>query len=166
MEGCGSMGVTVSVKGGDKWKKALKGVAQVGAYVQAGVLKGSTQAGGSSVPVAQYAFWNEFGAPNAKIPPRPFLRNTAKTQADKWIGIIVNRVKGNATKRDVWIDALRLCGLQMASDIRYEIENGSFMPNAQRTIDAKRRKGKTDPEHPLIDTGHLIASISSKVVRK
>lgn len=160
------MGVTVEVRGGDKWKKALKEVAAVGAYVQAGVLKGSTQASVNGVSVAQYAFWNEFGVPSRKIPARPFLRNTAKTKYQRWINIIVNRVKGNATKRQVWIDALRVCGLQMESDIRNEIQNGSFTPNAEATVRAKRRKGKTDPEHPLIDTGHLIASIRSKVVEK
>ena len=160
------MGVTVEVRGGDKWKKVLKDIASVGAYVQAGVLKGATQASGSSVGVAQYAYWNEFGVPSRNIPARPFMRNTAKTKYQRWINIIVNRVKGNATKRQVWIDALRVCGLQMESDIRVEIEKGSFAPNAESTIRAKRRKGKTDPEHPLIDTGHLIASIRSKVVEK
>jgi hypothetical protein len=54
----------------------------------------------------------------------------------------------------------------MQAQIKQTMEKGSFAPNARVTIEAKRRKGKRDPEHPLIDTGQMMESVINEVVEE
>lgn len=156
------MGVTVEVKGGDKWKALLSQLSKIGGSVKAGFFGNATNTEtGASIPT--YAFYNEFGAPNANIPARPFMRNTIATQKEKWFSSVAGQVKGQAEKPEAWKGALFNVGALMASDIQHEIETGSFAPNAPATVAAKKRKGKVDPYHPLIDTGDMIANVRSEV---
>jgi hypothetical protein len=54
----------------------------------------------------------------------------------------------------------------MKADIKDSIQNGAWKPNAEATVNAKRRKGKSEPDHPLMDTGQMIAAVSYEVVDK
>jgi hypothetical protein len=56
-----------------------------------------------------------------------------------------------------------LVGEQMKAHIQQTIQKGSFQPNALKTQEAKKRKGKREYDHPLIDTGQMLASIISEV---
>jgi hypothetical protein len=54
----------------------------------------------------------------------------------------------------------------MVADIKATIQRGNFTPNAESTRKAKERRGKSEPGHPLIDTGQLLEhGISSEVVK-
>lgn len=159
MVGRGLMGVNVEIKGGAKLRKLLAQLSRIGGGVKAGFLKGSTTTDGKSIPM--YAAYNEYGT--SRIPARPFMRTTAKEHQKEWIGILGHSLKGKLTEKTAIRTALGACGQTMVSDIQATIQQGSFAPNAESTIKAKQRKGKTEPDHPLIDTGQMLAAVSSEV---
>jgi hypothetical protein len=53
-----------------------------GPSVQIGFLEGSRYPDGTSIP--EIAFYNEFGVPSRKQPPRPFFRRMIKAKAPTW----------------------------------------------------------------------------------
>lgn len=156
------MGVTVEIKGGDKYKRFLAKMSEIAGGVKAGILNNATTTDGKSI--AEYAVYNEFGTKN--IPSRPFMRTVAKEKPKQWIGEMVRHVRGRATDPAIWKQALGVAGESMKSDIKDSIQNGNWTPNAESTVEAKRRKGKVEPDHPLIDTGQMIAAVSYEVVDK
>ena len=156
--------VNVDIKGGGKYKKFLDVMAEIAGGVKAGILNGATTTDGKSI--AEYAAYNEFGGANNHPPSRPFMRTVAKERPKVWVGQMVAKIRGNATKPEAWKGALVLAGESMKSDIKDSIQNGSWTPNAPATIAAKKRKGKVEPDHPLIDTGQMLAAVSYEVVEK
>ena len=156
------MGVTVKIEGGDKYKQFLAKMAEIAGGVKAGILNNATTTDGKSI--AEYAVYNEFGS--SSIPARPFMRTVAKEKPRQWIGEMVRDVRGGATDPAVWKQALGVAGESMKSDIKDSIQNGAWTPNAEATVNAKRRKGKSEPDHPLMDTGQMIAAVSYEVVDK
>ena len=156
------MGVTVKIEGGDKYKKFLAKMAEIAGDVKAGILNNATTTDGKSI--AEYAVYNEFGT--SRIPARPFLRTVAKEKPKQWIGEMVRHVRGRATEPAIWKQALGVAGESMKSDIKDSIQNGAWTPNAEATQEAKKRKGKTEYDHPLMDTGQMIAAVSYEVVNK
>ena len=79
---------------------------------------------------------------------------------------MVGHIRGRATDPKVWKDALGKAGEQMVDDIKNSIENGSWTPNAPATVRAKARKGKGEPDHPLMDTGSMLAAVKFEVIDK
>lgn len=156
------MGVTVKIDGGDKYKKFLAKMAEIAGGVKAGILNNATTTDGKSI--AEYAVYNEFGT--SRIPARPFMRTVAKEKPKQWIGEMVRHVRGRATDPAIWKQALGVAGESMKSDIKDSIQNGSWVPNAPATVKAKARKGKVEPDHPLMDTGQMIAAVSYEVIDK
>jgi HK97 gp10 family phage protein len=156
------MAVTVEIKGGDKYKAFLSKMAQIAGGVKAGILNNATTTDGKSI--AEYAVYNEFGT--SRIPARPFMRTVAKEKPKQWIGEMVRHVRGRATDPAIWKQALGVAGESMKSDIKDSIQNGSWVPNAPATVKAKARKGKVEPDHPLMDTGQMIAAVAYEVIDK
>lgn len=110
--------------------------------------------------LAEIGAIHEFGAPNAGIPERSFIRagvqdrmvtirSMFKTYAKK-----IN--KGEMTQQQ----ALGLVGLQAQAGIQAKFTDGTLAPNAPSTIAAK------GSSRPLIDTGQLRAAISYEIVIK
>lgn len=156
------MAVTVDIKGGDKYKRFLQKLGEIAGGVKAGILNNATTTDGKSIP--EYAIYNEFGTKN--IPARPFMRTVADEKPKEWIGKMVGHIRGRATDPKVWHEALGLAGEQMKADIKNSIQNGSWTPNAEATIEAKKRKGKQEPDHPLMDTGQMLAAVDYEVMPK
>lgn len=156
------MAVTVEIKGGDKYKAFLAKMAQIAGGVKAGILGGATTTDGKSI--AEYAVYNEFGT--SRIPARPFMRTVAKEKPKQWVGEMVRHIRGRATEPAIWKQALGVAGESMKSDIKDSIQNGNWTPNAPATVAAKKRKGKVEPDHPLIDTGQMLAAVSYEVTDK
>ena len=153
----------ISIKGGDKWRKALSKLAQDKVIkVRAGVLEGARTTDGKSV--ATYAAYNEFGTDN--IPARPFMRNTLTRESENWergLGVYLGR--GMTPE-----EALRAVGARMAEDIRKTIDESiDIEENAPSTIKKKTRKltggekGATDTPRPLVDKGNLRRSIQWEI---
>ena len=148
----------VTVTGGDKYKAVLEKIARLNHTAQAGIPSGATTTDGKSIPM--YAAYNEFGT--SRIPARPFMRTTANEHQNEWCETLAGALKGEILK-DNAKGAMGLVGEQMKAHIQQTIQKGSFAPNAPRTVANKRAKGKVEPDHPLIDTGQMLASIISEV---
>lgn len=149
----------VEVTGGNKYKAALEKIAKLKISARAGIPQGATTTDGKSIP--EYAVYNEMGT--SRIPARPFMRQTVANHQDDWCNTVAHslnyqEISSNHAKR-----AMGLAGEQMKAHIQETIQKGSFAPNAPKTVENKRRKGKVEPDHPLIDTGQMLASIISEV---
>lgn len=99
-------------------------------------------------PVAQVAFWQEFGT--TKIPMRPFMRNAITKNTQKWGDSVKTAIVGTNDSEK----ALKMLGEIMRGDIVLSLTNLNTPPNAPSTI---KQKGSSNP---LIDTGLLRSSIS------
>lgn len=149
----------VTVTGGTKYKAVLEKIARLKVSCRAGIPAGATTTDGQSIP--EYAVYNELGT--SRIPARPFMRQTASNHTDDWLQIVSSRLKYNEITRDNAKRVMGLTGEAMKSHIQETIQKGTFAPNAPKTVANKRRKGKVEPDHPLIDTGQMLASIISEV---
>lgn len=155
------MKVHVNITGGERLSKALEKIIDTKLMVKAGVPEGATTPEGKSIP--QYAMYNEIGT--SRIPPRPFLRQTINDKQDGWKSFLYSNVDYNNIESDQCYSVMGLLGEIMKADVKETIQKGSFTPDAPSTIANKRRKGKSEPDHPLIDDGYLLESIESEVVR-
>lgn len=150
--------VHITVTGGDKYKAVLEKIARLKITARAGIPAGATTTDGKSIPM--YAVYNELGT--SRIPARPFMRTTVNEHQNEWCETLAGALKGEVVKGDAK-RAMGLVGEQMKAHIQQTIQKGSFAPNAPRTVAIKRAKGKVEPNHPLIDTGQMLASVISEV---
>lgn len=142
-------------------------------HVEAGILEDGTPAGAqvplehSTAEIATYAAYNEYGTAN--IPPRPFMHTAIEHRGKQWGKYVEGMIlhEGANLKQ-----ALEGAGQLMGSDIVSSIDQAfvSWTPNAPRTIQAKTKPATENGqitgkhvEHPLIDTGDLMASIKYRV---
>lgn len=157
-----------------------------GKIAQVGFPAGVAYEGGTSV--AYVAAIQEFGAPEVKIPPRPFFRPAIKQNSDEWAKTLARMVpavgEGQATADDV----LQAVGMQASADIQSQIAQVTSPALSPITVllrkwrkDGRKITGKTvgeaaaeiakgdageDPggdNKPLNDSGLLIASVRNAV---
>lgn len=129
-------------------KTALKGMSPESAAF-ASFLEGKPKFSG---PVAQVAFWNEFGT--KKTPPRPFMRNTVASKSPRWgnaLGMALRRHNYDAAR------ALDDMGQGIQKQVRESITNWTDPPNSKLT---RELKGKNKP---LIDSGTMRNAVSYEV---
>lgn len=143
------------VSGGAALKAALDKIAsnlKSGGTVKVGFLEKGTYPDGTSVPMV--AAINEFGAPSRGQPPRPFFRNMIQAKSGEWPKAIEGLLKANDydTKR-----VLELTGAAIAGQLRQSIVDLVEPPLAPSTI-ARKKSSK-----PLVDTGHMLNSVSYEV---
>ncbi len=126
-------------------------VAKLGAgTLSVGFMNGATYPDGT--PVAAVAFWNEFG--NINAPARPFFRRMIEAEASTWGPKMTMLAKSSNYDGNV---VLSLMGEDIKGALQQSINDLTSPPLAQSTID---RKGFSKP---LIDTSHMINSITYKV---
>lgn len=85
-----------AMKGGDKLQAKLADIAAKSATatrVNVGFLEGATYPDGTSVPMV--AAIQEFGAPKAGIPPRPYFRNMVAAKKGTWPKAVADLMKAN-----------------------------------------------------------------------
>lgn len=85
-----------TIRGGDRLQARLDKIAQAvsqAATLRIGFLAGATYPDGTSVPMV--AAIQEFGAPRAHIPPRPFFRNMVAAKRKEWPGAIADLLRAN-----------------------------------------------------------------------
>lgn len=111
--------------------------------------------------VAYVATIQEFGAPEVKIPPRPFFRPTIAAQSVTWNAEFAAMAKMVLTSGLDVRDGLDAMGLRIAGDVAKTIQSVMAPPLKPSTI--RNKKGATKP---LIDTGQMFQSITSEVVEK
>jgi hypothetical protein len=177
----------VTLKGGDKLKQYLNNISykvNSGAELRVGFLANASYPDGK--PVAMIAAIQEFGAPRAGIPPRPFFRNMIAKHQDEW-------PKGFATQlRETNYDlkaTFERAGAAIAGQLRQSIVDTSDPPLSPITLMIRKMKseGKTITaaslgeaarrvaagestggisSKPLVETGHLLNSVDYEVKLK
>lgn len=126
-----------------------------GLVAQIGFPSGNNYEDGT--PVAYVAAIQEFGAPGAGIPPRPFMQPTVRAKKDYWTKVLANEIPKVAMGKNTAFDALDLVGRVAAADIQETISKVYAPPLKPATI---KRKGSAKP---LIDTGYMLASVTNAV---
>lgn len=150
----------ISVGGGVEAKLArmARGLKR-GAVVRVGFLEGATYPDGTSVPMV--AAINEFGRIVRSKDgdyyqlPRPFFRNMVREKSPEWPAGVQAALED--TDYDATV-ALTRVGEVVAGQLRESITTLTDPPLAPSTIRAKGGVTK-----PLVNTGHMLASVSYEV---
>lgn len=117
---------------------------------------GRDKAGNASgVPVAQYAYDNEFGTD--KIPARPFVTTSFDENLPKLEAKISNNIAAIYEDQIGFKQALEQVGNLASDDIVNKIDSILTPPNSPATI-ARKKSAK-----PLIDTGTMRKSVEGVV---
>ena len=144
-----------TISGGEKLTAALKGIAEKAsnaALVRIGFLENARYPNGK--PVALIAAIQEFGAPGVGIPPRPYFRNMISDKSGEWPDAIADLLKQNSYDA---AKTLGQTGEAVKGQLQQSIVSTNSPPNAPSTI---ARKGSAKP---LVDTGHMLASVDYEV---
>ena len=130
--------------------------------VKVGILgsSGDHRVKGSGGPqtVAEVAAHHEFGAPEAKIPQRSFLRagiDGAQGEIGTAIEELTTKVIDGKMTPEVAAARLGLLGVRV---VQKKLIDGPFVALSEKTIKAK------GSSRPLIDTGQMRRSITHEVV--
>lgn len=171
-----------TVSGGDKVAEVLRSLGDrlnKATEVRVGWLEGVDYPDGT--PVAAVAALNNFGAPAAGIPPRPFFTNMVAEKSPEWAGQFATALKAsdNDTSR-----ALNGMGETIVSQLLEAIIADPGPPNSPVTDLLKQRfpmregmtfadvlkarrdvaKGKTSPAgKPLVWSGFMMRTIGKEV---
>ena len=142
------------LSGGGGLKKALADIGKKmgNGHVNVGFMAGSTYPDGT--PVAAVAFWNEYGDPSKSRPPRPFFRRMIAKESPTWAPKIKRLAKANSFNG---AQVLGLMGEDIKGALQQSINDFDSPALAQSTIDAKGFA------KPLIDSAHMLNSVSSEV---
>jgi hypothetical protein len=125
----------------------------------------------SGITNVELATIHEYGAPNANIPQRSFLRSTADRNRKKY-KTLMTKVLGKAfDAKSSPKKALELLGGIVKGDMQATIFENKTLPAANRqlktaTIAARGDAGGTGTPTPLIDTGQLVNAIDFEVVKR
>ena len=136
-------------------------------------------------PVAQVAFWQEFGVPSKNVPPRPFIRPTIAKKSNEWKLVAFNKSKLVLEGKITSDDLMELIGQKAAGDITKAIKELWAPALRPSTIKSRMRKYTSHPDlkestkkkrkkeiqrfvssgfyKPLIDTGLMISTLINKV---
>lgn len=145
----------MDLSGGDAFEARMREMASMlerPAFVRVGFLENATYPSSLSVPMI--AAINEFGAPSRGQPPRPFFRRMIAAKSSEWPEAIGNLLVAN--NYDVELTMAQV-GEAISGQLRQSIVDLVDPPLAPSTI---KRKGHAKP---LIDTGHMLQSVSYEV---
>ena len=124
------------------------------ATVRVGFLEGSTCGKDNDASAPNVAYINEFGAPEAHIPPRPFFRTAISINSARWGELLGASLKlVNYDSRE----AMGLVGMKISEQVQQSIEDFTDPANAESTI---ARKGFDDP---LQDSKNMKRAVNFEV---
>lgn len=176
----------MKITGGDKLDAALKEIARNlsnGATVKVGFLEGATYPDGT--PVAMVAAIQNFGAPRASIPPRPFFSNMVREKSPSWPAAIRENLKQTNYNAELTLErvgagiagqlqqsiidtlapplspiTVMLRGMR-SNDQDLKVTGKTVGEAAQRVKDGETNYGASTK--PLIDTGVMLNAVSYEV---
>lgn len=111
--------------------------------------------------VATVVLIHELGAPEAHIPPRPFIKPTIDKQGDEWSKNIEQGTKAVLDGKITAESMLEIVGQKAAGDIRRTISEIREPELAESTLAQRRRDGYSD--QPLNRTGYMITTCTNVV---
>lgn len=161
--------MTAKIRGGTKLKNRLREIVRkvTGAkLVRVGFLENATYPDGT--PVAMVAAIQNYGAPRAGIPARPFFSNMVDDKSPDWPDAAAQNLK--ATGYDAK-KTLERMGEGIAGDLRQSIRDTNEPPLAESTLRRRGYQGAPyDPTNPatfgakpLVHSGHMLASADYEV---
>jgi len=153
-------------QGGKRVDNAMRALPR--AHVVAGFPQGDPKAmrDNGEMSNAALATVHNYGSPDQRIPPRPFMDGAMQDkEALRKIRILqiggLRRVlRGTADLKQI----MGKTGEVMVDAIKDSIRNGSWVENKPSTI--ARKGGGIGSSRPLIDTAQMLNSVSHKVVLK
>lgn len=161
--------VALTFKGGDKLQRHLKKMgAGLGSakgvtvgfmsdkrYPATHGIRGTPRA---PIPVAQNAFWQEFGTQGKHpIPARPFFRTMIEENSPRWGESVAHLCKvHNYDARKIMTNM----GIGIQAQLVRSIRDWTDPPNAQSTVDIKGFN------NPLVDEGIMQNSVEYQVTNK
>lgn len=121
----------------------------------------------SGVPVATVAAIQEYGSPVNNIPPRLGMRSTIKQKSKEWKDTFYKLAKQAIAKGESIKPAFVKTVLKAEGDFAETIAKVTNPPLKQKTIQARLRRKKNKSvlgklDKPLVDTGYMLATLSSK----
>jgi hypothetical protein len=143
------------IRGGEKFEAALAEIARMlgpSRQLKVGFLSTATYPDGK--PVAMIAAIQNFGAPRAGIPPRPFFSDMVRKKSPEWpaaIGALLVRHKYDAAR------VMQITGEAIAGQLRQSIIETNEPPLAESTV---KRKGFSKP---LVHTGFMLNSVDYEI---
>jgi hypothetical protein len=142
-----------TLSGGAKMEAYLAKIAdRMTGELAVGFLEGATYPDDAGTPVAQVAFWNEYGT--SRSPARPFFRTMIAKEADGWVEVLARAAKHYQYDSQKVMGAM---GEVIKGQLQQSITGWSAPPNAPYTV------SKKGFNKPLIDTGHMLNSIDYTV---
>jgi len=124
-------------------------------------------------PVAGVAFVQEHGSPKHSIPARPFMRPTAAEKSESWAKTAAGLSRA-AMRGEIAPDAV-MEGLALAAEgnVRVAITKLTAPALSPKTVAARKRRlankgkgAKASIAKPLVDTGLMLATLTSQVTKK
>lgn len=112
-----------------------------------------------AINMASLALIHERGSAANNIPARPFMKQTRQKAEGRFSRLLRRLYKQVVNGKVPPFDGLAKLGTAYEGEMKNTFTTGSFTPNKPATI---KRKGSS---RPLIDTGHMRQSITSKVVK-
>jgi hypothetical protein len=150
----------IGIKQGGLLDKALRELADKvskPAVLRAGFLENATYPDGTSV--ASIAAIQNFGAPAAGIPARPFFTDAVKRGSPEWAGKLAALLK--MTDYDAE-KALTMMGPVLAFDIQKSITETNAPPLSEVTVQLRAMR-KADPD--LVVTGATVGEAADRARR-
>jgi hypothetical protein len=147
-----------TIKGGEKLESYLKELAaRMGnaKTVSIGFLEGSTEPDGTSIPMI--AAIQEFGAPKAKIPPRPFFRNMIAAKSPGWAEGVATQLK--ETNYDI-LKTLSRVGEAVSGQLQESIINTYEPALSPVTV---MLRGMKSNDQSLVVTGKTVGEAAARV---
>lgn len=119
---------------------------------------------GKSITNAQLGYIHEFGAPEANIPPRPFLKPAAKEfwkekGKKEFKKAIQEAISGNMKAA---VNYLERIGIEAVSAVKIKINSNVPPALSQATLANRQARGKVS-EKTLVDTGQMRNSVTYEV---
>lgn len=115
---------------------------------------------GAAMNNATIAFIQDQGSELAHIPARPFMKPGVEANQERITKALATGARAGLARNPAAFDrALHIAGLLAQAGIRGKINAGIPPPLRDRTLAARRRRGRTGTV-PLIDTGQLRNSIN------
>jgi hypothetical protein len=119
--------------------------------------------------VAFIAAQNEYGNPNKNIPARPFMRPTIREQKNKWLAFAA-KLSGQVLEGKLYAhQAMESIAVMAENDVLKKIASIYTPPLAPITIEKRIARYSNQNKlgnlyKPLVDTGHMIATLTHEVV--
>ena len=147
-----------SVSGGDKFGLVLSRIAEQlssASAVEVGFLENSTYPNGT--PTALVAAIQEFGAPKAHVPPRPYFRSMIAAKKGEWPEAMAGLMrKYNYNARQV----LAQTGMAIKGQLQQSIVDTNSPPLSAVTLMLRKMKAD-DPD--LVVTGRTVGEAAARV---